>query len=167
MPATGVQVLVALDEFAAAIGKLNIIQTAAGLVAGDPYNVKLWTIVQDFNQLKDLYGNRWETFLANAGIVQAFAINDWTTAEYLSRRLGNTPVDTSRTEFRNGEPVQVHLKEMHPLMTPEEIMMYFARTDPMLREIIIWPDVAPMVLQRVRYFDEDSAGHQWFAGKYD
>ena len=167
MPATGVQVLVALDEFAAAIGKLNIIQTAAGLVAGDPYHIKLWTIIQDFNQLKDLYGNRWETFMANAGIVQAFAINDWTTAEYLSRRLGNTPVDTSHSELREGKPVQVQMREMHPLMTPEEIMMYFARTDPMLREMVIWPDVAPMVLQRVRYFDPQSAGGDWFQGKYD
>lgn len=167
LPATGVQVLVALDEFAAAIGKLNIIQTAAGLVAGDPYHVKLWTILQDFNQLKDLYGNRWETFLANAGIVQAFAINDWTTAEYLSRRLGRTPVDTSRTELRDGKPVEVFAREMHPLMTPEEIMMYFARTDAMLRQIVIWPDVAPMVLQRVRYFDGRSAGYEWFAGKFD
>ncbi|MEQ8164700.1 MAG: type IV secretory system conjugative DNA transfer family protein [Alphaproteobacteria bacterium] len=167
MPATGVQVLVALDEFAAAIGKLNIIQTAAGLVAGEPYHIKLWTILQDFNQLKDLYGNRWETFMANAGIVQAFAINDWTTAEYLSRRLGNTPVNTSRTEMRDGKPMEIFTKEMHPLMTPEEIMMYFARTDPLLREIIIWPDVAPMVLQRVRYFDQASAGYGWFAGKYD
>lgn len=167
MPATGVQVLVALDEFAAAIGKLNIIQTAAGLVAGDPYHIKLWTIIQDFNQLKDLYGNRWETFMANAGIVQAFAINDWTTAEYLSRRLGNTPVDTSHSELREDKPVQVQKREMYPLMTPEEIMMYFARTDSMLREMVIWPDVAPMVLQRVRYFDPQSAGGDWFQGKYD
>lgn len=167
VPATGVQVLVALDEFAAAIGKLNIIQTAAGLVAGDPYHIKLWTIVQDFNQLKDLYGNRWETFMANAGIVQAFAINDWTTAEYLSRRLGRTPVDTSRTEMRDGNAVQVFGKEMHRLMTPDELMMYFARTDSMRRELVIWPDVAPMVLQRVRYFDPASAGFKWFAGKYD
>lgn len=167
MPATGVQVLVALDEFAAAIGKLSIIQTAAGLVAGDPYHIKLWTIVQDFNQLKDLYGTRWETFMANAGIVQAFAINDWTTADYLSRRLGNTPVDTSRTELRDGKPVQVQMKEMHPLMTPEEIMLYFSRSDPNRREMVIWPDVAPMVLQRVRYFDRSSAGYEWFAGKYD
>lgn len=167
LPATGVQVLVALDEFAAAIGKLSIIQTAAGLVAGDPYYIKLWTIVQDFNQLKDLYGTRWETFMANAGIVQAFAINDWTTADYLSRRMGNTPVDTSRTELRDGKPVQVQMKEMHPLMSPEEIMLYFARNDPMGREMVIWPDVAPMVLQRVRYFDPMSAGHEWFEGKYD
>lgn len=167
MPATGVQVLVALDEFAAAIGKLNIIQTAAGLVAGDPYHIKLWTIVQDFNQLKDLYGNRWETFLANAGVVQAFAINDWTTAEYLSRRLGRTPVDTSRTEMRDGKPVQVVGKEMHPLLTPDEIMLYFARADPLRRQMVIWPDVAPMVLQRVRYFEPTSAGFNWFAGKYD
>ena len=105
--------------------------------------------------------------MANAGIVQAFAINDWTTAEYLSRRLGNTPVDTSHSELREGKPVQVQMREMHPLMTPEEIMMYFARTDPMLREMVVWPDVAPMVLQRVRYFDPQSAGGDWFQGKYD
>ncbi|MEQ8228179.1 MAG: type IV secretory system conjugative DNA transfer family protein [Rhodospirillales bacterium] len=166
-PASGGQILVALDEFAAAIGKLSIIQTAAGLVAGDPYHIKLWTIIQDFNQLKDLYGNRWETFMANAGIVQAFAINDWTTAEYLSRRLGRTPIDTTRTELRDGKPVQIQGQAAYPLMTPDEIMLYFARNDGMRRQLVIWPDIAPMVLQRVRYFDPDSAGYEWFNGMYD
>lgn len=166
-PATGGQVLVALDEFAAAIGKLSIIQTAAGLVAGDPYHIKLWTIIQDFNQLKDLYGNRWETFMANAGIVQAFAINDWTTAEYLSRRLGRTPIDTTRTELRDGKPVQIQGQASHPLMTPDEVMLHFARKDSFMRQLVIWPDIAPMVLQRVRYFDQESAGYEWFEGKFD
>jgi type IV secretion system protein VirD4 len=39
---------------------------------------------------KALYKERWESFLANAGVVQGFAANDLTTADWMSRRAGQT-----------------------------------------------------------------------------
>ena len=78
--------LFVLDEFYA-LGRLNLLGKAAGLLAG--YGVKLWPIVQNLGQMKELYPENWETFMGNAGMVQAFAMNDQTTANYLSEALGH------------------------------------------------------------------------------
>jgi type IV secretion system protein VirD4 len=88
----GVRTLFMLDEFAQ-LGHLSAIENAFGLARG--YNIQLWPFVQDLNQLKDLYKDRWQTFVANAGIVQWFAPNDTFTAEYLSKRIGKTTVTTT------------------------------------------------------------------------
>ena len=47
------------------------------------------------SQLKDLYGTRAGTFIANAGVQQVFGVNDLETAEWLSQphlRSGPQPV---------------------------------------------------------------------------
>lgn len=75
-----------LDEFYA-LGRLQLLAKAAGLMAG--YGVKLWPIVQNIGQLQELYPQNWETFLGNAGIWTVFAMNDASTAKYLSERLGH------------------------------------------------------------------------------
>ena len=78
-------ILMVLDEFYA-LGRLQFMATAAGLLAG--YGVKLWPIVQNLGQISELYPDNWETFLGNAGLWQVFAVNDQTTARYMSERLG-------------------------------------------------------------------------------
>lgn len=85
--ATGYPVLFLLDEFAT-LGHLSSLEKAAGFIAG--YGVKLWVILQDLNQLKANYKERWETFLGNAGVLQFFGNSDMTTLEYISKRLGET-----------------------------------------------------------------------------
>lgn len=79
--------LLILEEFAA-LGHMQSIERAAGYIAG--FGVKMWSILQDLNQLKDIYKARWETFLGNAGLITAFGNVDLTTLEYLSKRLGET-----------------------------------------------------------------------------
>lgn len=74
-----------LDEFYA-LGRLQSLAKSAGLMAG--YGVKLWPIIQNIGQLRELYPENWETFLGNAGQWMVFAMNDQTTAKYLSERLG-------------------------------------------------------------------------------
>lgn len=74
-----------LDEFYA-LGRLQQLSKAAGLMAG--YGVKLWPMIQNLGQIQELYPQNWETFMGNAGMWQAFAMNDQTTARYLSERLG-------------------------------------------------------------------------------
>jgi hypothetical protein len=44
--------------------------------------------VQNLSQIQELYPDNWETFLGNAGMWQVFAVNDQTTARYMSDRLG-------------------------------------------------------------------------------
>jgi type IV secretion system protein VirD4 len=81
------RILFMLDEFAA-LGHLKIIETVWALVRG--YGIQIMPVLQDLNQLKSLYEQRWETFLGNAGAAVFFAPNDATTAAWLETRLGNT-----------------------------------------------------------------------------
>lgn len=57
------------------------------LAAG--YGIQMWPIVQDINQLKGIYNDKWETFLANAGVTQFFTEGD---THHLAR---------NRRRFRN------------------------------------------------------------------
>ncbi len=85
------------DEFAAMAGGVSpmekgdgfpIISRNAPLFRG--FSIKLWTIFQDLAQAKSIFGDAFESFLANAGVVQVFAPQDVTTAKYLSDRSGQT-----------------------------------------------------------------------------
>ncbi len=83
----GLRTLVLIDEMPA-LGHLGPLEDAFGLVRG--YKVQIAGICQDLAQLKALYHDRWESFLANAGVVQGFTPNDLTTADWMSRRAGQT-----------------------------------------------------------------------------
>lgn len=87
-------VLFILEEFAA-LGYMQSIERAAGYIAG--FGVKLWSVLQDFNQLKAHYPERWETFLGNAGILTAFGNVDTTTTKYLASRLGEAEITRTTT----------------------------------------------------------------------
>lgn len=78
-----------LDE-AAALGRLDTVRDAYGLMRG--YGMRLWTFWQDMSQLKRLYGEGWETILANSGVAQFFGIADLATAQLVSRMLGRSTV---------------------------------------------------------------------------
>jgi type IV secretion system protein VirD4 len=86
-----------LDEFYA-LGHLEIISTVWALTRG--YGIKMMPVLQDLNQLKKLYPDMWETFAGMAGAVLSFAPNDLTTAEWLSRRAGETTRQS--TSFTSG-----------------------------------------------------------------
>jgi len=81
------KVLFMLDEFAS-LGHLQIIETVWALVRG--YGVQIMPVLQDLNQLKAIYKERWETFIGNAGAVMSLGANDLTTARWMSDRAGET-----------------------------------------------------------------------------
>jgi type IV secretion system protein VirD4 len=84
--AGGHPTLMLLDEFAT-LQNLPAISKAFGFAAG--YNLQCWPFLQDLPQLKTIYGEtRWESFVANAGLVQFFTPADMTTAEWLAKRGG-------------------------------------------------------------------------------
>ncbi len=85
----GPRTLMLIDEMAA-LGHLAPLEDAFGLVRG--YGIQIAAILQDLPQLKGLYKERWETFIANAGAVFGFAPNDLTTADWMSKRSGQTTV---------------------------------------------------------------------------
>lgn len=149
-------VLACLDEFPV-LGYMKQLETASGLIAS--FGVKLWVILQDWSQGKALYGERWETFAGNAGIVQFFGNNDLTTTEYISRRLGKTQVEVARVgevaqdQQNKGLSGRSELIELYDLLTPDEIMRQFARDDRLRRQLVMWAGHHPIMLQRVIYHD--------------
>ena len=88
-----------IDEMPA-LGHLAPLEDAFGLVRG--YKVQIAGVCQDLTQLQALYDKRWESFLANAGVVQGFTPNDLTTADWMSRRSGQkTEMVASKSESFN------------------------------------------------------------------
>jgi type IV secretion system protein VirD4 len=85
----GLPVLMMMDEFAQ-LKRLQIIEEALAGAAG--YGVILWPVLQDLTQLQELYNKRWETFIGNAGISMWFAPAENTTADYVSKKCGETEV---------------------------------------------------------------------------
>jgi type IV secretion system protein VirD4 len=123
-------VLFILEEFPQ-LGYMRQLEAAAGLMAG--YNVKLWAVIQDLSQLRSAYKDSWETFLGNAGIVEAFGNTDATTLEYLSKQMGNTlarqvqPDNPSLQAQQGGARPERETVVTVPLMAPHEIALQFAR----------------------------------------
>jgi type IV secretory pathway TraG/TraD family ATPase VirD4 len=79
--------LVVLDEFAG-LKRMEIIESAVGQIAG--FGVKLFFVLQSLEQLKAVYKENWETFLANSGLKIFFNIEDHFSREYISKLIGET-----------------------------------------------------------------------------
>lgn len=151
-------VLACLDEFPV-LGYMKQLEVASGLIAS--FGVKLWVVLQDWSQGKALYGDRWETFAGNAGLLQFFSNNDLTTTEYLSKRLGKTQVEVARTgevaqdQQSKGLSGRSESVELYDLLTHDEIMRQFARDDRLTRQLLLWAGHHPMMVQRVVYHDRN------------
>jgi type IV secretion system protein VirD4 len=83
------RILVVGEEFIQ-LGRLRPAEEAFRLLRG--FGVQFWIFIQDFAAFEELYPKSWHSFLANAGVLQAFNVNDWYTAEELSKRAGETTV---------------------------------------------------------------------------
>ena len=140
-------VLMMLDE-CAALGRMKPIELALGLAAG--YEVQLWTIFQDLHQLRATYGRAAETFLSNAGIVQAFNVNDVDTARWISTALGVRTVPGPATAGRPGSAGWTG----RALLTLDEVMSM-----PPDRMLILAQEGRPILAWKPRYYaDAEFAG---------
>ncbi len=142
-------VLFILDEFPA-LGRLGSIETALGLMAG--FGVQLWPIVQDLAQLKHLYPERWASFLANAGAIQAFGINDPMTADLLSKLLGTRTVGVkSRTERggASGDGGSSYSVVGRPLLYPAEL-----RSLPRSKQLLLIDGLMPLLVDRIAFHED-------------
>lgn len=154
-----IPVLVCLDEFPV-LGYMKVLETAAGLIAS--FGVKLWIVIQDWSQGKALYGERWETFAGNAGVMQYFGNNDLTTTEYISKKLGKTQVEVTRTsdvaqdQQEKGLSGRSESIQIYELLTPDEVSRLFSRNDRLKRQLILWAGKNPMMIERVEYFNPNS-----------
>ncbi|HVT16575.1 MAG TPA: type IV secretory system conjugative DNA transfer family protein [Thermoanaerobaculia bacterium] len=150
------RVLLLLDEFAE-LGRLQPVEQALTLLRG--YGVRLWLLVQDFAQIRATYRQRADSILANVAVLQSFGTSDLTTAEYLSRKTGQTTVTSGgenrstghsygRTLLPTQQRGQAHSTNQtgRPLLTPDEVM----RLDP-AQELIFLSGTDPLLVDRVDY----------------
>lgn len=149
-PRDALPVWFVLEEFPA-LGHMRSIEAAAGLMAG--FGVKLWSVLQDLTQLKTHYPHSWETFLGNAGIIQAFGNADVTTTEHLSKMLGMTQV-IERQEIRvsGGSMAQGDIGRRENLrgvrlLDAYEITQWFSRESGM--QLVLMPGRPPIYMQRL------------------
>ena len=123
------RVLFLLDEFAQ-LGRMDPVVRAVSLLAG--YGAQLWLFLQDFSQLKGTYPERWQTFLANTDVLQAFGTNDHATSQHLSDLTGEATIyvetenesasrsrgrHASRSEGRS----QSYAERARRLLLPDEV----------------------------------------------
>ena len=138
-------VLFLLDEFAA-LGRLEAVERAMGLMAG--YGLQLWPILQDMSQLRDLYGERAGTFIANAGVQQVFGVNDFETAKWLSQMMGQETTGYQTDNFKPGDAPSISNNLTgRDLLTPDEIMQL--RPENQLLRV---QGQATAVAQKLRYY---------------
>lgn len=156
-----------LDEFSV-LGNLPCVETAIGLARG--YGIQLWLFLQDIHQLHSIYKDKAESFLANTGMQQYFVPNDLTTAERISKRMGNTTLIDERITsdtFNNGWnnlvsqiPVKVDISHIErPLMYPIEIMALSRDI-----QIVFFAGDANPILMNKNYYHKNS---NYFSSKYD
>jgi type IV secretion system protein VirD4 len=143
-----------LDEFAA-LGRLEAVERAMGLMAG--YGLQLWPILQDMSQLKDLYGARANTFVANAGVLQTFGVNDFETAKWLSQMIGRETTGYQTESLKVGDaPSTSYNVTARDLMTPDEIMQL-----PPHVQLLRVQGKPVIVAKKLRYFADGE-----FDGRY-
>ena len=151
--------LLLLDEMAV-LGHMEALETGAGLLAG--FGVRIWSVLQDLNQLKHLYRDRWETFMGNSGILQFFGVNDQTTLKYVSDRLGQSSMlslsqsEISYDQAARGFSGKSTTIQTTPLLTPNEVGWAFSRQSG--KQLILYPGADPIFLDRVPYWTKPYAG---------
>jgi type IV secretion system protein VirD4 len=152
MPSGNLPVWFVLEEFPA-VGHMRSIETAAGLMAA--YGVKLWSVLQDLTQLQTHYPKSWETFLGNAGVLQAFGNTDLTTTEHLSKRLGSAQIMERQAVRLSGDAMahgdtglREQLRSVR-LLDPNEITMHFSRETK--RQLVLVPGRPPVYMERLRH----------------
>ena len=151
------RVLFLLDEFAH-LGRMHPVQRDIGLAGG--FGVTFWLIVQDLSQLKSTYGETWLTFLANIGVLQAFGINDWDTAEYLSKMTGEATIHVESEHHSRGVSRGPHAQRQlgagrtqseqgRRLLLPDEV-----RRLPREAELLFVKGDPPLLVDRLNYLHD-------------
>lgn len=115
--------------------------------------------MQDLNQLKELYPNSWETYVANSGFQMFFSLRDWTTSDYISRMTGMVEIQRESKSFSE-EKLNLSISHQgRRFMLPEEVRELSEN------EMLVWIDRMPGVIRAGRrpYYLPESE----YAGRYD
>ena len=131
-----------------------MVETAFGLMAG--YGMILKGFLQDFNQLKSLYNDNWETIIANCGVIQCCGVNDVFTCDYLSKLCGTSTVEfvsEASAQYRAGlasDPNYYSRDDQvisRPLITPSEIRVMHPSS-----QLLILANAHPVTVYKTAYF---------------
>lgn len=126
-----------------------------GLMAG--YGVQLWPILQDIHQLRALYGKGASTFLANAGVLQVFGVNDIETAGLVARSIGKRDAHYMTASHSEGKQTNSEHIAARNLINADEIMRL-----PEDRMILLRQGHYPAKLRKIRYYEDKE-----FKGLFD
>ncbi len=163
-PKCGSPVLMVLDEFPG-LGRIKRIEDATSQIPG--YGVKLVFVCQSLSQLKEVYKDNWETFIACSGIALFAANQDEFTLKYLARRLGESEITrmVSSTGHNRGfsllkpwtlftgSKTRSKSEQLHKraLLNEDEVSRTFAASENKILAFV--SGMQPMSVNRVPYYD--------------
>lgn len=108
-----------LEEFAN-IGKIPEMLEMLGTMRG--LRVYPMAILQSLAQLKNMYGTDGaETFIAQFDTIAVLGVNDLTSAEYVSKLLGNKTIMTEGSSKNNGQKTVSKSYQSRPLLFASEV----------------------------------------------
>jgi type IV secretion system protein VirD4 len=116
-----VPVLLMLDEYPALAEGDGFPIIARNMAMFRGYGIKLWSVWQDLSQAERIYGQHWESFAANAGVLQSFQPQDIKTAAYLSERSGLTARDHTNWSWSGRAPSFSGSQQGMPLLLPQAV----------------------------------------------
>lgn len=142
------RVLFVMDEFPA-LKRMDRI--AGGLATLRKYRVWLWPVIQNLGQLKQLYGQNWQTFISNAGLRQFIGAGDLETAQYISELCGDGTIEVV-TRTPGGESIS---QTQRRLATVEEVMHIESKA-----QIVFVDNLKPILLRKTEYWQRPALrGH--------
>lgn len=136
------KVLFVIDE-AAALGKIT--RFPNWLATLRKYKVVLWPIFQNIGQVKALYGEQWQAFIANCGLRQFLAAHDLETAEYVHRLLGEL---TTTSRSTNAQDQQSKSETRRALLTVDEVLHLDIK-----KQIVFISNLKPMLVRKTPYWE--------------
>ena len=146
-------VLMMMDEFPT-LGKME--QFLAGIAYFRGYNVRLFLIIQDTEQLKGIYEESgMNSFLSNSTYRITFAANNMETANLISQLLGNktvTQISYNKPKYSDLNPGarSLQLSEVQrALLLPQEVI-----TLPRDQQIILIESQPPIKCRKIFYFKD-------------
>jgi len=146
-------VLMMMDEFPT-LGKME--QFLAGIAYFRGYNVRLFLIIQDTEQLKGIYEESgMNSFLSNSTYRITFAANNMETANLISQLVGNktaTQISYNKPKYLDLNPGarSLHVSDVQrALILPQEVIQL-----PRDEQILLIESQPPVKCKKITYYND-------------
>jgi type IV secretion system protein VirD4 len=146
-------VLFLMDEFPT-LGKMDAFK--AGIAYFRGYNVRLFLIIQDTQQLKGIYEEAgMNSFLSNSTYRITFSANNVETANLISQLCGNKTVESisqSKPKFLDFNPGSRSMnvsQAQRALLLPQEVMQL-----PKDDQILLIESFPPIKSKKIKYYED-------------